>query len=310
VPVSTFARGALVALVALLATALTIAPDAHADQVAERVTDLTRVLTKSRKEKQRISAAVALGRLRDRRATKPLVVALRKDSSRTVRSVAAAALGHLGDPRALPALRKSLADPDQAVRKRVREAIATLEGSGRARSTTTRRSRAYRQGDSSLQLAPRERPRLGPKPTMLVSIASVNDKSRSARKVSKKWRSWRTNELRKHMVAVLAGTPEIVLDDEGQGANRLRKFSLDVSIEKLQRRENGRWVELECQLRVSVSNERGRMLSFLSGGATVQVPRRTFRKEFVKQMYQDALENAARGVHQDLVSYLSRELRN
>ena len=300
----------------LLVGAPRVQADNQADNIDVRVKDLTRVLTKSKKEKQRISAAIALGRLNDKRATRPLVVALRTDASSLVRSVAASALGSLGDERAVPALRKSFDDSDASVRKRAREAVALIGGKGSnarqgRRAIAASQSVAARPG--RYQLSARERPRLSRPavaPTMLVSIASVTDKSKGA--VSKKWRQWRTDELRKHVVAALNNTPEIRVSDTGAArpGGTLPAFSVDVTIETLDRRTRGRWVELECKLRLSVSNERGRMMSVMTGGATVQVPRRTFRKSHVTRMYQDALENAALGVHQDLVGYLSRQALN
>jgi hypothetical protein len=46
------------------------------------------------------------------------------------------------------------------------------------------------------------------------------------------------------------------------------------------------------------------MLSFLTGGAKVQVPRSTFRVQYEPQLKREALENAIKSVHGDLVKYL------
>ena len=42
--------------------------------------------------------------------------------------------------------------------------------------------------------------------------------------------------------------------------------------------------------------------SFLTGGAKVQVPKRTFRNSFEPQLKREALENAVKSLRQDLVA--------
>ena len=81
-------------------------------------------------------------------------------------------------------------------------------------------------------------------------------------------------------------------------------YSMDVTIMKLERFERGAFVEVECEIRVAISDRRGKMLSFLTGGAKVQVPRSSFRMQYEAQLKREALENAVKSVHQDLVSYL------
>jgi hypothetical protein len=64
-----------------------------------------------------------------------------------------------------------------------------------------------------------------------------------------------------------------------------------------------------CEVQLSVSNGRGQMLSLLTGGAIAQVPRGSYRRDLDPDMRRQALENAARSVHGDLLAYLHRELR-
>ena len=86
----------------------------------------------------------------------------------------------------------------------------------------------------------------------------------------------------------------------------LAHHSVDLSITKLDRVVRGRYIEIECEIRIAISNERGKMLSFLTGGAKVQVPRVGFRTQYLPQLRQEAIENAVKSVHQDLLSYLRR----
>src|SRR5207244_2271167 len=61
----------------------------------DRVAELTKVLTTSSNDKTRLAAAVALAKLEDKRALKPLVGAL-SDPNPQIRAVAATGLGKLG----------------------------------------------------------------------------------------------------------------------------------------------------------------------------------------------------------------------
>jgi hypothetical protein len=49
------------------------------------------------------------------------------------------------------------------------------------------------------------------------------------------------------------------------------------------------------------------MLSFLTGGAKVQVPRGTFREHYLPQLRGEAIEGAVRSVHGDLVAFLKKQ---
>ena len=74
-------------------------------------------------------AALALGRLRDRRAVLPLAGALR-DGREVVREAAASALGELGDADAQAALVGALEDEHPTVRYQAAQALGHAGGSG------------------------------------------------------------------------------------------------------------------------------------------------------------------------------------
>ena len=107
---------------------------ARADKVQKLITQLSR----SANYKVRLSAALSLAKLRDRRAIGPFVTAMR-DSNKTVRGVAAAALGKLIDRRtsrklrasAMTALKRaSQSDSNAFVRRQATKALAALGGYG------------------------------------------------------------------------------------------------------------------------------------------------------------------------------------
>ena len=277
----------------------------RANVYADQVSDLTTRLGKSKSDKARIAAAVSLGRLKDKRALKPLVLALRDDNI-VVRAVSAAALGGLGDSRALPALRRATLDKDKTVRKRATQAIGVIRKN--ASSTAGRQGDRYMIKSRPIRTAHyrvdgRESPRLSPrKPDLFVSIRSAADDSPG--RARKKERKVRAEAMRGLMMQELSGAKRLTTIPSIAEELALPVYAVDLSITRLQRVVNGPWVELECELRIAISNERGKMMSFLTGGAKIQVPKRTFRKQFEANMRAEAIENAVKSVHQDLVRYL------
>jgi hypothetical protein len=274
---------------------------ASATAFADRLGGLAHTLVSSRHDKARIAAAINLGKLDDPRAVGPLITAL-SDRNRVVRAVAAVALGHLGYTGALPALRHTLRDPDRAVRRRAREAIARIETKVGAQKRVARLMR--RANLASYRVSAHERPRVPPAdPTLFVVLKSTSDRSHGrARRAIRHRRARAMRELMQHELEM---TPEVTVDEDEAQRLGLSPTGIDVSIQKLHRRRNGPYIEVECQLRVAISDGRGKMLSFLTGGAKVQVPRRMYARKNLPQMRLEALENAVKGVHQDLINHLS-----
>lgn len=256
---------------------------------ADRIAALTHTIRTSPHHKARIAAAVSLGRVKDRRALRPLVLALR-DRNRTVRVIAATALGHLGEPAALAALRRASSDDDSLVRKRAMEAIAKI-----------RNRRALRDGG---YLRKEARRNLDARPELFVVLKSTHDESGG--RLSKRVRAHRAQKMRSLMLRQLRRTPEITLNEQQARRYGISPHAIDVSITRFTRNQRGALIEVECQLRIAVSNKRGKMTSVLSGGAKVQVPVRSFKSSYLPQLRLEALENAVKGVHQDLLRHLRR----
>ena len=295
--------------VALAATILALCfavPAAYADRGS--VKRLSRTLRTAKSEKARISAAVALAKLKDKRATPALVKATR-DRKKGVRAMAATALGHLGDKRAVPALKRLLSDDDEMVRRRAKAAIARLKktkttkkskSKSKSKSKPSRRSKLAR-----VRIDAKEPPlRRSAEPTVHVTVKSTADKSRG--RVKKRTRKRRAQKMKKLMLAEIKGGDRVTGAKQVAEKLGLESFEIDASIVKLDRRVRGKWVEVECEIRLTISNDRGKMISFLTGGAKVQVPKRTYRRQYLRQMRQEALENAVRNVHRDLLSFLNK----
>ena len=272
---------------------------------AEKVDDLSNLLVHGKTEKERIAAAVSLGRLRDERALKPLVRAL-SDESNVVRALAATALGYLDQVAALPALQRASKDRDMTVRRRATEAIAMIRqsaseaGSAGAPSAPVQAARYDKLANYAI--APNEPART---PQVYVLVKSAQDRSSGGAPI--KVRQMQASAMRSLMVDQLKRDQQVTLMQATPAVAAemgMEPYSLDVTIMKLERMERGAHVEIECEIRIAISDERGKMLSFLTGGAKVQVPRRTFRNAFEPQLKREALENAVKSVHQDLVAYL------
>lgn len=266
---------------------------------AERVHDLSRALVQGRSVKARVSAAAELDRLRDPRAQRALIQAL-SDRSFLVRQRAAIALGHLGDPSALPALERARRDPRRAVRREVIAAIDLIRERQRALAATRPAASRDARGLASY---PRPAPRAD---QIHVMLKSASDKSEGAPTTVRQTRARRMRSL---MVDQIERSHDVMLVPSVSAYPSIDPYGIDLTVVKLDQVERGANIEVECEIRVAISTREGKMLSVLTGGAKVQVPRATFREQFLPQLRGEALEGAVRSVHRDMVGYLVKATR-
>jgi hypothetical protein len=260
---------------------------AHAFAV-DPIDALARTVESDPNDKARIAAVVALGGRADPRALAPLILGL-SDVSPVVRGLAATALGHKGDARAVPALERALSDGDDGVRARVREALAQLRPSGPAAPA----AEASPPPPTRARITPREAPLRG---RLHVLVHNMGVRSPAARHLSE--------HMRERVIAELAAAPDITVDGSGDDAHQ---FILDGSITKLARETRGPWLEVTCEVKITVSNGRGSILSIVSGGATVQAERRRLARGAEPGMQVEALDNAVKGAHQNLYAFIARQ---
>lgn len=266
---------------------------------ADRVDDLTTQLSSS-SEKTRETAVVSLARLDDKRALKPLVTALH-DPSAPVRALAATALGHLGHKAALPSLRAAATDDtDDTVRAKAREAavkVAKLNNlpdelppmrAEQARRTTTGFGRSPHAVED--------------RPDLYVVIKSTNDESPG--KTDKTARKANADVLNKSLSDQLKAAPQVTMAEAEAKRWGIDARHIDVSIVKLDVDTSGSYVEIDAELRLAISDDTGKMLSFLSGGAKVQVPRTKYKPQFLPDLRKEALEGAMKGMFDKLVAHL------
>jgi hypothetical protein len=259
------------------------APIARGDQIAT----LSRTIEGEGSEKARIAAVVALGRIADARAFAPLARALGADPSPVVRGVAATALGHLADLRAIPVLERALSDENEAVRSRVRDALDKLRRGGAPRPAPVDTAMP-----TKARFAPREAPRRGGVVQVLVN--------RMGHKVPAS--SHLTGRMHDLVVRQLAESPGVSVSGAHGGA----QLVVDGAITKLKTETRGPYVEVTCEVRLTVSSASGSLLSMVSGGATVQASRGAMRGGVEGNLQAEALDNAVRGVQGNLVGFLAR----
>lgn len=293
----------LAALVGALCLAALIAGvrPAHAD----RIDDLSKTLASSSNEKTRMAAVVALANM-GKPAMKPLVTAL-ADPSAKIRIVAAVALGRLGHKAALPSLRTAASDDSDAdVRTKARDAAVAV-----AKANQLPDPFAAPEGHAARVEVPKKKPRAGfgnqpraleSRPDVYVVIKSSADDSPG--KADKKARQQHADVIRQALLDQCKTTEGVTsLASEAQRYG-LDLRNVDLSVVKLEVVQSGPYVEIEAQLRLAISDSRGKMLSFLSGGAKVQVLKTKYDARYLPNLRREALENAMRGMFDKLLAHL------
>jgi hypothetical protein len=267
----------------------------------DRIAELTTMLSSS-SEKTRMSAVLSLARLGDKRAMKPLVTAL-SDPNAQVRAIAATALGKLGHKAALPALKSAAVDDlDETVRTKSREAAALIakannmvdELSPPADATQARAKKTTGFGRSPHAVENR--------PDLFVAIKGTNDDSPG--KMDKATRKANCDILKTALQDQLRTAPQVTMIADDAARWGLDPRMIDISVVKLDVVQSGSYMEVEAELRLAISDDKGKMLSFLSGGAKVQIPMAKYKAKFLPTMRKDALEGAMRGMFDKLLAHL------
>ena len=283
----------------VLAVTLGVAQPAHAD----RVGDLAKVLSTSSNDKTRLAAVVALAKLEDKKAMKPLVGAL-SDPNPQIRAIAATGLGKLGHKAALPQLKNTATDDlDSTVRDKARDAAIAIAKTNElpdpwpgAAATAPAKPKKGRAGFGNEPRAIEEQA------DTFVAINTSADESPG--KADKKTRQQHAEICRNFLMNQFRANPMLSTVAEDATKKNLTARHLDLSVVKLDLVTSGTYIEVEAQLRLAISDGSGRMLSFVSGGAKVQVLKSKFNPKYVANMRRDALEGAMRGLYDKLLTQL------
>src|SRR5207247_959649 len=148
---------------------------------------------------------------------------------------------HLGDAQAIAPLEHALGDPDEGVRARVRDALDLLRG--RARPPPPPEPMP-----TKARFSAREPPLRAPR----VVVNAMGNRSPSAARL--------TARLRQLVVERLADEPSVAVGTSGES-----EFIVDGSITRLSRETHGPWIEVTCEVKLTVSSGSGSLLSVVSG---------------------------------------------
>jgi hypothetical protein len=290
------------ALVGLLLALVLHAPVSHADEIDQ----LAKTMSSS-SEKARLSAVVSLARLEDKRALKPLVSALHDPSAR-VRAVAAAGLGKLRHKAAFAALKNAWTDDtDETVRSTAREAMVMVAQANDMMDSlppdpnaappvvaakSARRVKGFGHSPHAVEA----------RPDLYVLVKSSSDDSPGS--ADKPTRKVNADVVKQALVDSFKSASQVTLAQTEAQRWGLDPRAIDLSVTKLDVTNIGGTVEIDAELRLAISDESGKMLSFVSGGAKVQVPAAKFNTRFLPVFRKEALEGAMRGLFDKLLDHL------
>ncbi len=301
-----WSRRVVAFVVAVLAMIGLLAPSAPA-HAEERVAVLARML-KSSSAKTRLAAVLSLAKLGDPAAEKPLVSAL-GDRNVRVRAVAATALGRLDCDAALPTLRVlAAADADPGVREAARNATMKIAKASLQRDERTASvdAEARRAAASGRPAAPHGRSS-EPHAELYLRINSSTDDSPG--RADKAARKAHAAIVKRVLLEQLQTAPSITSQTSEAERWGLAARHIDLSVTRLAATRARGMVEVDAQLRLAISDDSGKMLSFLSGGAKVQVPSDKFDAKYLPTMRKEALEGAMRGMFGNLLAHLRDKAR-
>ena len=284
-------------LLALIAAVLFARP-AHADQIGQLTAQLS-----SSSEKTRITAVIALAKLGDKRSLKPLVEALH-DPSEKVRALAAVALGHLGHKAALPSLRNAATDDtDATVRDKARAAAVAVAKANGISDDLPKSEKAEQTREARHSAGFGRSPHaIEDRPDLYVTIKSSSDDSPG--KLDKATRATNADTLKNALLDSLKTAPQVTMTATDAQRWGLDPRELDLSVTKLEVNTTGGYVECDAELRLAISDESGKMLSFVSGGAKVSIPKGKFDPRYLPNLRKEALEGALHGLFDKLIAHL------
>jgi len=272
----------------------------------DEVAQLTKMLSSSSSDKARLSAVTALARIDDKRTLKPLVTALH-DPNAQIRALAATALGKLGHKAALAGLRNAANDdPDDTVRAHAKEAAIAVAKANHMAAEPDPAAEA-----PAVAAQPPHKARAGfghnghaveEHPDLYIMVSSSSDDSPG--KLDKAERKVHCDVLKKALTDQLRSNPSVTLAAADAQRWNIDPRHVDLSIIKMEVNPSGNYMEAEAQLRLAISDDKGRMLSFLSGGAKVQVSKRTFNASQLPQLRKEALQQAMQGMFDKLLTQL------
>lgn len=253
-------------------------PDAQA--VGRRST-LESTLKTDRSRQERRRAAVELGELGDTDAVPALIVALFADHDESVRGACAEALAALAERSALPALRAAAKDESALVRRLAMAAVKRLSPSASSGG--------------------------GKRVTVVVGRSASKAKSGTLPDIPKVLRDAVIKEMR-------ASSELDLIEDLESAGGTASGFTVDSSVIKLSRLTTPAGeLEVSCDVSMIIAALPGRnVVSMVTGGASVIGPRGPSTKPtraFIESLETEAVQQAVKETHANVMTYLRTQLR-
>jgi hypothetical protein len=255
---------------------------------ADRVDRLIKILKTDPSYKVRLQVAIALGKLKDKRAVGALIFTLR-DSNETVQGIAAAALGQIGDRRAVPSLKALESRTSNSfVRRQAQKALSVLGGGG--------------DGGAGGGIKKGAR--------FFVTVGKLGNKSnKGGKRLSEALGKALTKHFDKSSNVTTTWTGGGKPSAAALAKRRMKGFVLDASILSMTHKQSGSNIEITCAIRVTLSTyPANSMKAFYSGSASMAVPASSFNPQSAYDVYKDLVDGVAGGARQHIMqSYLNHQ---
>jgi HEAT repeat protein len=244
-----------------------------------RIEELAMVLRQDPSYKVRLEAAMALGKLHDRRAVPALIQSVSDEREHyAVRGMAAQALGLIGDPQARDTLERAARSANNFIRDRAKIALRELL---QEPPPDAIESRNRATGEK-----------------IFLAVGRMGDKTGHAPAELR-------DRMRDYVLGQLKSTPYVTLNGP---ASKARGFIVDGAIKEIAVRQQRDYVEASCEVELVISvYPTHSIVMMTTGEAAVQTPRMHFRPQNQDGMERDALENAVKGAHANLVQFLQAQ---
>lgn len=113
---------------------------------------------------------------------------------------------------------------------------------------------------------------------------------------------------RGELVKALEADPDITSNAKDAKRFRLRPWSLDVGITRFEQHYRHDQIELEAEIKVSVADERGRIISVMSKTVTLPVRRCDYHPMLMKQFVRDLVMGATGAIADELPAHLQQQV--
>jgi hypothetical protein len=220
--------------------------------------------------------------------------------------VAATALGRLEYPAALPTLRVLATDDrDEEVRKAASNAAIKIAQASHRLGPRPDAVEADPQARRVASTTGHGLDRAAAAPDhadLYLLVSSAADESPGP--ADKPTRQRHADVIKRVLLAELKTAPSVTQLARDAQRWGLPARHIDLSVTRLDVRKVAGALAINAELRVTISDDNGKLLSFLTGGAKVEVPNQKLDPKYLPALRVEALENAMRGMFGKLLAHL------